>query len=92
KAFRNRWREKMDGDPSKSRLYRDIGEGIASGGIEYYLPIFFEQTATVFDYLGDTAGRALHGEVDEAIQRFWTDTRERHRFLQHDPERPLLPP
>ncbi|MEE9476704.1 MAG: transcription-repair coupling factor [Roseateles sp.] len=92
KAFRNRWREKMDGDPSKSRLYRDIGEGIASGGIEYYLPIFFEQTATVFDYLGDTAGLALHREVDEAIQRFWTDTRERHRFLQHDPERPLLPP
>ena len=35
---------------------------------------------------------ALHGEVDEAIQRFWTDTRERHRFLQHDRERPILPP
>jgi transcription-repair coupling factor (superfamily II helicase) len=34
----------------------------------------------------------LHGEVDEALQHFWTDTRERHRFLQHDPERPLLPP
>ena len=92
KAFRNRWREKMDGDPSKSRIYRDIGDGIASGGIEYYLPIFFEQTATVFDYLGAEAGLALHGEVDEAIQRFWTDTKERHRFLQHDPERPLLPP
>lgn len=92
KAFRNRWREKMDGDPTKSRIYRDIGDGIASGGIEYYLPIFFEQTASVFDYLGGEAGLALHGEVDEAIQRFWTDTKERHRFLQHDPERPLLPP
>ena len=92
KAFRNRWREKMDGDPTKSRLYRDIGDGLASGGIEYYLPIFFEQTASVFDYLGAEAGLALHGEVDEAIQRFWTDTKERHRFLQHDPERPLLPP
>jgi transcription-repair coupling factor (superfamily II helicase) len=92
KAFRNRWREKMEGDPTKSRLYRDIGDGIASGGIEYYLPIFFEQTASVFDYLGDEAGLALHGEVDEAIQRFWTDTKERHRFLQHDPERPLLAP
>ncbi|KQV60512.1 transcription-repair coupling factor [Pelomonas sp. Root1217] len=92
KKFRERWREKMDGDPSKARIYRDIGEGIASGGIEYYLPVFFEQTATVFDYLGGEAGLALHGEVDEAIQRFWTDTRERHRFLQHDPERPLLPP
>jgi transcription-repair coupling factor (superfamily II helicase) len=92
KAFRNRWREKMDGDPTKARIYRDIGEGVASGGIEYYLPIFFEQTASVFDYLGGEAGLALHGEVDEAIQRFWTDTKERHRFLQHDPERPLLPP
>ncbi|MCY4743984.1 transcription-repair coupling factor [Pelomonas sp. UHG3] len=92
KAFRNRWREKMEGDPTKSRLYRDIGEGVASGGIEYYLPIFFEQTASVFDYLGAEAGLALHGEVDEAIQRFWTDTRERHRFLQHDPERPILAP
>ncbi|TXI19843.1 MAG: DEAD/DEAH box helicase, partial [Roseateles sp.] len=92
KKFRERWREKMDGDPTKSRLYRDIGEGVASGGIEYYLPIFFEQTATIFEYLGEVAGLALHGEVDEAIQRFWTDTKERHRFLQHDPERPLLAP
>jgi transcription-repair coupling factor (superfamily II helicase) len=92
KKFRERWREKMEGDPTKARIYRDIGEGLASGGIEYYLPIFFEQTATVFDYLGAEAGLALHGEVDEAIQRFWTDTKERHRFLQHDPERPLLAP
>jgi transcription-repair coupling factor (superfamily II helicase) len=92
KKFRERWREKMDGDPTKARIYRDIGDGIASGGIEYYLPIFFEQTASVFDYLGAEAGLALHGEVDEAIQRFWTDTKERHRFLQHDPERPLLAP
>jgi len=92
KKFRERWREKMDGDPTKARIYRDIGEGVASGGIEYYLPIFFEQTATVFDYLGDTAALALHGEVDEAIQRFWVDTKERHRFLQHDPERPILAP
>jgi transcription-repair coupling factor (superfamily II helicase) len=92
KKFRERWREKMDGDPSKARLYRDIGEGLASGGIEYYLPVFFEQTATIFDYLGEASALALHGEVDEAIQRFWTDTKERHRFLQHDPERPLLPP
>ena len=90
--FRSRWREKMEGDPTRSRLYRDMGDSIASGGIEYYLPIFFEHTATVFDYLGADAAVALHGEVDEAIQRFWTDTKERHRFLQHDPERPLLPP
>ncbi len=92
KAFRSRWREKMDGDPSRSRLYKDIDQAIATGGIEYYLPIFFEQTATIFDFLGEHCALALHGEVDEALSRFWTDTRERHRFLQHDPERPILPP
>ncbi|MFN7726272.1 MAG: transcription-repair coupling factor [Rubrivivax sp.] len=95
-AFRARWREKLDGDPTKSRIYKDIAQGIASGGIEYYLPLFFDQVATVFDYLGtgseQPAMLALHGEVDAALERFWTDTRERHRFLQHDPERPLLPP
>ncbi|XHS78055.1 transcription-repair coupling factor [Burkholderiaceae bacterium UC74_6] len=92
KAFRARWREKLEGDPTKARLYKDIDQGLAGGGIEYYLPVFFEQTATIFDFLGPDCALALHGEVDESIQRFWTDTRERHRFLQHDPERPLLPP
>ncbi|HET7794201.1 MAG TPA: DEAD/DEAH box helicase, partial [Rhizobacter sp.] len=91
-AFRNRWREKMEGDPTKVRLYKDIGNGIATAGIEYYLPLFFDSTATIFEYLGSNAALALHGEIDEALKRFWTDTRERHRFLQHDKERPILPP
>jgi len=91
-AFRARWRERIEGDPSRSRIYKDIGAGLATAGIEYYLPLFFEQTATIFDYIGEHAALVLHGELDEALQHFWTDTRERHRFLQHDPERPLLPP
>ncbi|MET0333216.1 MAG: transcription-repair coupling factor, partial [Rhizobacter sp.] len=61
-------------------------------GIEYYLPLFFDSTAPLFEYLGANAAVALHGEIDEALKRFWTDTRERHRFLQHDKERPILPP
>jgi transcription-repair coupling factor (superfamily II helicase) len=91
-AFRARWREKLDGDPTKARVYKDIGTGLASGGIEYYLPLFFDDVATIFDYLGERAALVLHGKVDESLDRFWIDTRERHRFLQHDPERPLLPP
>ncbi len=94
-AFRARWREKVDGDPTKVRIYKDIATGLATAGIEYYLPLFFDETATVFDYLGDPAAQAtlvLHGEVDAALQKFWADTRERHRFLQHDRERPILPP
>jgi transcription-repair coupling factor (superfamily II helicase) len=91
-AFRARWRERMDGDPTKVRLYKDIGTGIATAGIEYYLPLFFDATASIFEFLGEAAALVLHGEIDESLKRFWTDTRERHRFLQHDKERPLLPP
>ena len=91
-AFRSRWRERMEGDPTKVRLYKDIGAGIATAGIEYYLPLFFDATATIFDYLGERAALVQHGDIDEALQRFWTDTRERYRFLQHDRERPVLAP
>ena len=59
-AFRARWRERIDGDPSKARVYKDIGQGLASAGIEYYLPLFFEETATLFDYLDLGAALVLH--------------------------------
>ena len=50
-AFRRRWRDRIEGDPCRSSVYKDVGNGIASAGIEYYLPLFFDQTATLFDYL-----------------------------------------
>jgi len=90
--FRARWRELLEGDPTKSRIYKDMGAGVATAGIEYYLPLFFDETATVFDYLGDAATVVLHGDLEPAFQRFWQDTRERFRLLQGDPERPVLPP
>ena len=91
-TFRQRWREKLEGDPTKSRIYKDIAQGIATAGIEYYLPLFFEQTGTIFSYLGDQAHLVLHGEVDAALERFWTDTRERYRFIAADVDRPVLAP
>ncbi|MEY2686229.1 MAG: transcription-repair coupling factor, partial [Pseudomonadota bacterium] len=91
-GFRARWRERIEGDPTKARLYKDMASGIASAGIEYYLPLFFEQTGTIFDYIGANASLALHGDIDDALSRFWADTRERHKFLQHDPDRPILAP
>ena len=91
-TFRARWREKLDGDPTKSRIYKDIAQGIATAGIEYYLPLFFEQTGTIFSYLAENAQLVLHGEVDVALERFWADTKERHRFIAADPERTVLAP
>jgi len=91
-AFRSRWREQFEGDPSKSAIYKDIGHGIASAGIEYYLPLFFEQSATLFDYLPNDTTFALIGDIDGAIKRFWSDTLSRYQFLKADRERPLLAP
>jgi len=91
-AFRNRWREQFEGDPSRSTIYRDIGSGIPSAGIEYYLPLFFDDTATLFDYLPVETQLVFIGDVEEAAQLFWRDARQRYNFLAHDRERPLLPP
>src|SRR5450830_283600 len=91
-SFRSHWRELLEGDPTKSRIYKDIGNGVASAGIEYYLPLFFDETATVFDYLGEAATVVLHGEMEPAFQHFWVDARERYRLVQGNPERPALPP
>ncbi len=90
--FRSRWRELLDGDPTKSRIYKDMGNGVATAGIEYYLPLFFEETATVFDYLGDNATVVLHGDLEPAFQRFWQDTKDRYRLVKDAPDRPALPP
>ncbi len=90
--FRHRWRELLEGDPTRSRIYKDMGAGIATAGIEYYLPLFFDETATVFDYLGDDATVVLHGDLEPAFQRFWQDTKDRYRLVQGDPDHPALPP
>src|SRR4051794_25499079 len=90
--FRSRWRELLEGDPTKSRIYKDMGNGVATSGIEYSRPLFFEEPATVFDYLGPESTFVLHGDLEPAFLRFWQDTKDRHRLLQGDPERPILPP
>ncbi|WP_375507640.1 transcription-repair coupling factor [uncultured Caballeronia sp.] len=91
-AFRSRWREVFEGDPSRSSIYKDIGNGVPAAGIEYYLPLFFDETATLFHYLPQDAQLAFVGDMDAAIKRFTNDTKQRYNFLSHDRERPLLEP
>ncbi|MBS1142726.1 MAG: mfd [Proteobacteria bacterium] len=90
--FRQAFRERFEGDPAKSGIYKDITTGIASAGIEYYLPLFFDETASVFDYLPKDAVLVTHGDAAAAITAFWADTRSRYNLLQGDKARPLLPP
>ena len=91
-GFRSRFRELFEGDPSRRRLYKDISNGVPAAGVEYYLPLFFDAVATLFDYLPQEAVLALHHDVSGAIQAFWRDAQSRFRLLGGDPDRPLLPP
>ncbi|HVF64781.1 MAG TPA: transcription-repair coupling factor [Casimicrobiaceae bacterium] len=90
--FRTRFREVFEGDPSKSSLYKDISNGVVPGGIEYYLPLFFDATAALVDYFPPNTIVALQGDVAAAIDGFWQDTESRYRLLRGDKARPLLPP
>jgi transcription-repair coupling factor (superfamily II helicase) len=90
--FRSRWREIFEGDPSKKRLYRDVSNGVPAAGIEYYLPLFFDEVATVFDYLPAGTTLALHHDVSGAIDDFWRDANSRYKMAGGDPDRPLLAP
>jgi len=90
--FRQNFRERFEGDPSKSKLYKDVSNGLAPAGIEYYLPLFFEATASLFDYLPASTRLVTHGALDPAGQAFWTDAQGRFRLLSGDKDRPLLPP
>ncbi len=85
-------RDRFDIDTRRSALFQDLKAGLAPAGIEYYLPLFFEKTATLFDYLGDTALPVLGEGVAEAADHFWRTTGERHEQRRHDIEHPLLPP
>ena len=85
-------RERFDLDTRRSALYQDLKAGHAPAGIEYYLPLFFESTATLFDYLPASALPVLGDGTTEAIDRFWQQTGERFEQRRHDVERPVLPP
>ncbi len=90
--FRARFREVFEGDPSRALPYKDIGHGIAFAGVEYYLPLFFDQTATLFDYLSPQSLLVTLGDAEAAIQRFSQDTQSRYAFIRNDPQRPTLAP
>ncbi|SHI14300.1 transcription-repair coupling factor [Ferrimonas marina] len=73
-------------------LYQQVSKGILPGGVESYLPLFFDSTATVFDYLPEQVQLITVGAIQEASQRYLTDAHARYDNQRVDPLRPLLAP
>ena len=88
-AFRQPFRQRFEGDPNDSLIYRDVSNGIAPAGIEYYLPLFFDETDTLFDYLPRNAVMVRTDDTEAASDRFWEQTLERFESRRHDRERPV---
>ncbi|MEP6940774.1 MAG: transcription-repair coupling factor, partial [Rudaea sp.] len=91
KAFRNTLRERFPIDPRRCPIYQDIREGTTPAGIEYYLPLFFDHTETLFDYLGESATFVLADGALDAAETFWQQAQARYESRAHDIERPIVP-
>ena len=92
KGFRRRYRTRFEGDPMRSSVYRAVTEGLAPPGIEFYLPLFFEGTASLFDYLPRDAVIVHDSGAGQALQQLWSDIENRYEERRHDIERPILAP
>ena len=91
KAFRNTLRERFPIDPRHCPIYQDLKEGTTPAGIEYYLPLFFDHTETLFDYLGESSLFVLGENALDAAETFWSQAQQRYDSRAHDIERPILP-
>ena len=90
--FRNNYREKFEGDLSKSKIYKSITKSTPFAGMEWYLPLFFEQTNSIFDYIEPKDAVLLLGDTAKAASDYWSETASRYRLYAYDTERPILEP
>lgn len=90
--FRTAWRDQFEGRAGECSIYRDVSDGLSPPGIEYYLPLFFDKTSSLFDFLSADTTVMLHDTVETAAERYWEECEKRYEQFRHDANRPILPP
>ena len=90
--FRTAFRDTFDVDTRGVPLYQDVSDGLSAPGLEYYLPLFFEHMATLFDYLPDDVRLVELADCQSAVEHFWADVEQRYESRRHDIHRPILAP
>ncbi len=92
KKARQNLSEQFEFDARRCMIYQDLKEGVAPNGIEYYLPLFFDATASLFEHLPKNSLIISGDGVEEAAEHFWQQTTERWEQRRYDIERPILSP
>ena len=90
--FRSAWREQFEGRAGECSIYRDVSDGLSPPGIEYYLPLFFDQTSSLFEFLPEDSMIMFDEGIEQAAQHYWDDVSRRFEQFRHDVNRPVLPP
>ncbi len=91
-TFRQNFRAEFDIDLRKCPLYEDVSQGIATAGIEYYLPLFFDDLTTIFDYLPERTIIMNSGSIQTGAEQFWREINSRYEDRRHDKQHPLVHP
>ncbi|GGD55460.1 transcription-repair coupling factor [Lacimicrobium alkaliphilum] len=90
--FRVQFLDRFDASNARESIYYQVSKGIMPAGIEYYLPLFFDHTATLFDYLHHDSLVLMHGDLLNAAEFYWADVQERYEQHKYNPLKPLLTP
>ena len=90
--FRSHWRERFDASNEPESVYQQVTKQIWPAGIEYYLPLFFKECATLFDYLPKEATLFTVGDIHESANEFFDDVKYRYEERRYDRARPILEP
>ena len=90
--FKNQWFAQFEGDPKSCPVYQDVSSGLSPAGVEFYLPLFFEEPASFFDYLPNDTTAFVIGDLEQSIEKFWREAHSRYQSRSGDRLRPILPP
>lgn len=89
--FQDHWHLKFQGDPRRCPIYQDVSQGLSPPGVEYYLPLFFAEAETLFDYL-PTNTLVVSEDIEANLRRHQRDAESRYESLRYDIQRPILAP
>jgi transcription-repair coupling factor (superfamily II helicase) len=90
--FRSQWRQRFAGNPTDAPIYQDVTSGLSPNGVEYYLPLFYEQSSSLFNYLPATTTIMSWQGVYQAAETFWQEVNGRYDQYRHDVTRPIMAP
>lgn len=90
--FRRQFREQFSALTAKDSVYQQVSQGIMPAGIEYYAPLFFSHSATLFEYLPSNTLLLTYGDIQAQSDKLWHDLTFRYEDRRWDKEKPILPP